>query len=292
MQIERPSGKGAGDENFPVASRLLAPRVRPHVMAFYAFARTIDDIADDPSLTAEEKRARLDRMAAGLEAGNDDRAAETAHRLRASLATTGVNRRHALDLVDAFRQDTRQPRYRDWADLMAYCDRSAAPVGRYLLALHDEDDGLQAASDALCCALQVINHLQDCGEDYRRLDRVYIPEPWIVGAGGSVRDLAQRRSTPGVRAAIDRCLDGVDALLGCSAALAPALISKRLAFEAAAIQRIAEVLSRCLRARDPLAERVVLARPGVAGAAAVGILRMLWRRRPRASAGARRAARS
>ena len=290
MTIETPSGKGAGDENFPVASWLLAARLRPHVMAFYRFARAIDDIADNPALAADEKLARLDRMARGLRLGDADPDARTAHRLRASLDATGVTPRHALDLVDAFRQDAVRNRYVDWPDLIAYCDRSAAPVGRYLLDLHGEPAALHRGSDALCNALQVINHLQDCGEDFRRLGRVYLPEPWIVAAGGSAADLGGTVASPAIRAAIDRCLDGVDRLLAVSAPLAAAMQSARLALETGVIQRIAETLSRRLRREDPLAKRVVLTRGALAGAAAAGVARTLWTRRPAILSRARRLA--
>ena len=115
--VETPSGKGAGDENFPVASRLIAPRLRGHVMAFYAFARAADDIADSPALEPDDKVARLDRLGGALtDTGADDPALAVAHRLRASLAETGVEPHHPLDLLAAFKQDATKRRYADWAD--------------------------------------------------------------------------------------------------------------------------------------------------------------------------------
>jgi len=173
--IETPSGKGAAGENFPVGSFLLPRALRPHLAAFYAFARAADDIADNPALAPVDKIARLDRMAKALEgAQGGDSAPEKARRMRESLAVTDVSPRHCLDLLDAFRQDAVKSRYEDWHDLLDYCNRSAAPVGRYLIDLHGEDRALWPPADALCNALQVLNHLQDCGEDYRAMDRVYI----------------------------------------------------------------------------------------------------------------------
>jgi squalene synthase HpnC len=259
--IETPSGKGAGDENFPVGSWLLPARLRPHVAAYYRFARAIDDIADNPELAPEDKIARLTPMAAavtGEETGGP--ALETAHRMRASLAETGVSARHCLDLVTAFKQDAVKLRYRDWPDLLGYCEYSANPVGRYLLDLHGERAAGYPYSDALCSALQVLNHLQDCQDDYRNLDRVYLPLDWMAAEGIDVAALDAGRCAPGLRRVIDRCLDGVDELIAAARELPAHLRSPRLAMESAVIVRLAERLTRRLRAGDPLAGRVALSR--------------------------------
>ncbi|MCC7272666.1 MAG: squalene synthase HpnC [Alphaproteobacteria bacterium] len=286
--VETPSGKGAADENFPVGSWLLPAPLRPHIAAFYRFARAIDDIADNPALSPADKLARLDRMALAVASGSGDATLATADRLRRSLAATGVTPRHALDLVDAFRQDAVKSRYAGWDDLMSYCDRSAAPVGRYLLDLHGEDRRLYPGSDALCNALQVINHLQDCGDDRRALDRVYLPVPWLAEAGASVEDLDAPALSPGLRRVLDRCLDGVERLLAVSHSLAPAMASTRLALETGVIQRIATTLVRRLRAEDPLAHRVALGRTVFAAAALAGGIGTVMGRWTGAGAAARR----
>jgi len=268
------SGKTAADENFPVGSWLLAPRLRPHVATFYAFARAADDIADTDRLGADTKVARLAAMAAALTTGaGDSPESPAALRMRDSLAATGVEPRHCLDLLDAFTQDATKLRYADWGELIDYCNRSAAPVGRYLLDLHGEARGGWPPADALCNALQVLNHLQDCQDDHRTLDRVYLPLDWLEGAGGTVGDLTRDRSTPAVRKTLDNCLDGVEALLVEARALPGALKSRRLAMESSVILRLARRLSARLRRGDPLAGRVALsgadfARCGILGAAA------------------------
>jgi len=279
--------KGAGDENFPVGSLLLARRLRPHVAAFYAFARTADDVADDPARAPDEKVRILDRMASALVAGGDGGVGD---RLRASLAVAGVPAAHALALLDAFRQDARQGRYADWAGLMDYCDRSAAPVGRFLLDLHGEVRSLWPAADALCAALQVLNHLQDCGDDRRTLDRIYLPLDWLAAEGATVADLDRDALSPALRRVLDRCLDGVDDLLRRSRSLSAGLASARLAAEAAVIQRIAERLAAALRRGDPLARRVKLSRPAYAAAALAGIAGALAGRLAGSGARAARAA--
>ena len=268
----------AAGENFPVGSILLPAALRPHVMAFYAFARTADDIADNPALAAEDKIARLNRMAEAIEgARGGDTALAKAHHMRESLVATGVPARHCLDLLDAFRQDAVKGRYADWDDLMDYCMRSAAPVGRYLLDLHGEDPALWPAADALCNALQVLNHLQDCGADYREMDRVYIPEPWLAAEGLGVEALGEARTSPALRRVLDRLLDGVHGLLDEAAPLAGRLKSRRLAMETAAIQAIARKLAALLRRRDPLAGRVKLGRLSYAACMLEGIWKGLVR---------------
>src|SRR5690349_5255420 len=146
--VETPSGKGSGDENFPVGSWLLPPALRPHVFVFYAFARAIDDIADNPALASDDKIVRLQRMASGLTGVEQHEAGvEKAQRLAESLAQTHVTPRHGLDLIAAFKQDAVKLRYQDWPDLIAYCNLSASPVGRYLLNLHGESTAGYPASD-------------------------------------------------------------------------------------------------------------------------------------------------
>ena len=290
--VETPSGKGAADENFPVGSMLLAARLRPHVAAYYAFARTIDDIADNPDLTPDDKIARLDRFAAALTGEEiSDPALEKAHRLRESLAETRVPARHGLDLIAAFKQDSVKPRYHDWADLMGYCALSANPVGRYLLDLHGEDRDGWAASDALCSALQVINHLQDLQDDYRQLDRVYVPLDWLQAEGLDVTVLDGPRTGAALRRVLDRCLDGVADLIAQARPLPAQLHSVRLAMESAAIIRLADKLTGRLRRQDPLAGRVALSRPALVAQAGLGALghlvrRLLGGRRPAADASA------
>jgi len=280
--LETPSGKGAGDENFPVGSLLLPRRLRPHVARYYAFARAIDDIADNPALPADEKIARLTAFADAIHGrGQLDKATP----LRQSLLETAVPLRHASDLTIAFIQDARQGRYADWTGLLGYCENSANPVGRYLLALHGETDpAAYAASDALCSALQVLNHLQDCGDDYRTLDRVYLPQDWIAAEGGRTEDLGSGALTPALRRVVDRCLASTDGLLVQARPLAGLLRSRRLAMESAAIWRIARRLSALLKARDPLATRVKLSKPqylacGIGGSLAA-LLRQAEGRHP------------
>ena len=168
------SGKGHRDENFPVASRLVRAELRPTILAFYRFARAADDVADHATADAGAEAGPARSPGGGL-ARRDRRQRRRRKRCAQPCRRAGLTDRHALDLLEAFRRDVTKRRYADWAELMDYCRYSAAPVGRFVLDLHGESPALWPLNDALCAALQVINHLQDCAKDYRQLDRVYIP---------------------------------------------------------------------------------------------------------------------
>ena len=273
--IETPSGKGAGDENFPVGSWLLPRPLRPHVAAYYAFARAIDDIADNPGLDPDDKIRRLDGFGLALTQGSRDPAYAKATALRRTLDETGISDRHGLDLISAFKQDAVKPRTADWNDLIDYCLRSAAPVGRFLCDLHGEDKALYPLSDALCNALQVINHLQDCAKDFADLNRVYLPEDWMRAVGVTVNDLTKTAATPGLRHVLDQCLDGTERLLVEARKLPKMMRHKSLAAETAVIVGIANALTKKLRRQDPVAMRVALGPASFASAAVAGLAR-LW----------------
>ncbi len=267
------SGKMSRDENFPVASWLLSEERRVPILAYYRFARAADDVADHPNLPAEEKLAQLDRLDDALcGRGAPDPEAEP---LRIQLSLQGLNPRHALDLLDAFRQDVRKTRYADWDELMDYCRLSAAPVGRFVLDVHEEDERLWPASDSLCSALQVINHLQDCAKDFARLNRVYLPDDILRRHGASVTMLNTSAAPPPLRAALAELGRRTSELVANSAPLIPAIVDPRLGAEIAAIHALARRLARDLECRDPLSERVRLGKAGLALVGGLGALKFL-----------------
>ncbi len=255
--VEAWSGKDRADENFPVGSLLIRRDLRTHVHAFYAFARNADDIADSPSLAADEKVARLDIMEDVL-LGRRDGGSPSALRLRDSLTVTGVTPRHSLDLLIAFRRDATKLRYADWEELYDYCRYSAMPVGRHVLDLHGEDRATYVPSDALCTSLQVLNHMQDCTKDLAALDRCYLP-------GVSVDELRGAASSPALRQAFDELLDRVDAMNATATGLPRSTRSRRLRLETAVIVGLAHRLARRLRHGDPIARRIGLTRGDAVG---------------------------
>ena len=268
------AGKTRKDENFPVASWLLPDDVRPHVTLFYAFARAADDIADSPMLSREAKLAGL----AGIEATLAGKvpsgpAEEAAARLAADLATTGVTPLYARQLLQAFTRDARNDPTRTWSDLLAYCRFSAAPVGRFLIDSHGESADAYRASDALCAALQILNHLQDIKDDYGLRSRIYVPLKWLDEEGCALDELGASRASPALRRVIARVLDGVDNLIEPARDLPRLVARKGFRAEAAIIVAIAERLKRKLRRRDPLRRRVALTHLDHARCAARGLAR-------------------
>ena len=275
------SGKGHRDENFPVASWLIDARHRGVILAFYEFVRVADDIADHASLPAADKLAQLDRLERNLLGEGDDN--REAVRLRAALAVRSLSPKHAQDLLAAFRLDVTKLRYKDWDDLISYCAYSAMPVGRFVLDVHGESRATWAANDALCAALQINNHLQDCGKDFRNLDRVYIPLDAFAAAGATVEDLGKDQASPQLLACIRQVAARNAVLLAESDPFAARIENTRLALEVSVIHAYARRIVAMLRQRDPLAERVHLSKSEFALHGLTGILMHSLRRIGRAS---------
>ena len=267
------SGKTARDENFPVASRLIDKRRRPIILAFYRFVRAADDVADNPDFRQTKSLCCwiISPMRCAGRPRSRGRAAASAFR------THGIAPRHALDLLDAFRRDAVKNRYANIDELMDYCRLSAMPVGRFVLDAHGESRSLWPASDALCAALQVINHLQDCGEDYRRLDRVYLPQSILDAHGATVEMLSERRAPPQLLGAIAELRDtprpwssrAASSSRGSPTSGCRSKLQRSTASRASLADR--------LQHRDPLSQSVHLGKFEFAGIGGLAVARMLAR---------------
>jgi hydroxysqualene synthase len=166
-------------ENFPVASVLCPPALRPAVTAIYHFARTADDIADEGTATTAQRLAELERYEQALQDAARGRTSDDWPQVFGPLAAQMAMRQLPVpllvQLLAAFKQDTNNPLYPDRAALLDYCSRSADPIGRLLLHLTDVNDPhAMAQSDAICSALQLINFWQDMSLDHAR-GRFYVP---------------------------------------------------------------------------------------------------------------------
>ncbi len=205
-------------ENFPVASVLCPPALRPAVSAIYHFARTADDIADEGPASAERRLADLALYRADLQAVCAG--AEPSPRWRGVFAPLAVQlRRHGLpaallaDLLDAFEQDVHNPLYGDRPALLDYCRRSAHPIGRLLLHLYGIADAASLErSDAICSALQLINFWQDLSVDGPR-GRHYVPESDRMAHGVSPAQLAACQDTARTRALVGQLCAWAEALM-------------------------------------------------------------------------------
>lgn len=195
-------------ENFPVASLLLPAGMRRHVAALYAFARAADDFADEGTLPAAERlhlldgwQRRLHEAAKSTSPGAPPRPGEPAETpgiflaLGESIRSLSLPVKYFDALLSAFRQDVTVTRYRTWDHMMEYCQRSANPVGRLVLRIAGYDNAhLDAASDAMCAALQLTNFWQDLKIDFDR-GRIYLPEDERERHGALERDLADGNIT-------------------------------------------------------------------------------------------------
>jgi hydroxysqualene synthase len=270
------SGKTHRDENFPVASWIIHPRHRALILAFYNFVRTADDIADHATLEASEKLRLLDLLEAEL-LGKGDTQPEAVN-LRRALAERSMPPRHALDVLIAFRMDVTKLRYENWDEVIHYCRYSAMPVGRFMLDVHGESTSTWVASDALCAGLQINNHLQDCGKDFRDLNRVYLPRDALAAAGASVEELGRERASAPLLQCLHALADRTELLLNESKSLSADVRDFRLGCEISVIQAFADKIVGLLKLRDPLSERVHLSPLELLGQSLGGIASEISRR--------------
>ncbi len=240
-------------ENFPVASWLLPPAMRPHIAAVYAFARIADDFADEDDRSPGERQALLDDWlerlraaaagtgiagpaASGTSAGLTTRPAPDDDRALLFLALGHTIRECRLpvdlfeDLLSAFRQDTTRTRYETFGDLLDYCRRSANPVGRLVLRIAGHANArMDAASDDVCTALQLANFWQDLDRDWQR-GRLYVPLEEIRVASACESDLDSRQWTPAWRHVLASLAERTRALFVCGREVAD-LVGGRLRLE-------------------------------------------------------------
>lgn len=270
-------------ENFPVASRLMPAKLRPHVAAIYAFARTADDFADEPGRDAADRLRLLADWRRRLHARRADRD-EDASRARIFLALHDTIDRFDLpvqlldDLLDAFSQDVVTTRYATWQEVLDYCRRSANPVGRMVLWLSGYREApLHAASDAVCTALQLTNFWQDLAIDWPR-GRLYVPEDVWRAHGADPDMLNGSQITPEWRAALAECARRTRLLFATGRAVCDG-VSGRLRYELRATWLGGtRVLSRLERGGfDVFTSRPAL---GAADALVIACETLLWRETP------------
>jgi hydroxysqualene synthase len=204
-------------ENFPVASVLCPPALRPPIAAIYHFARTADDIADEGSASAEQRLADLNEYEAALLRASTGDATGRWQAVMTPLAQ--AMKAHALplaplrDLLSAFKQDTGNPVYANRAELMDYCARSANPIGRLLLHLAGVADARATAqSDAVCSALQLINFWQDLRVDLPR-GRYYVSDADLAAHSLQRNRLVVGQDSPTTRALVQSLVAWARALM-------------------------------------------------------------------------------
>ena len=190
----------AGSENFPVASMLLPRRIRRHLLALYGYARFIDDVGDE---SVGDRLSSLDAAERELDAAM---AGEATHPIFVELERTievcGLDRQTLVDLIEANRMDQVKRRYATFDELVSYCALSANPVGRLVLAVFGASNSVTVRlSDEVCTALQIVEHLQDVGEDFES-GRIYLPQVDLELFGASEADFAASSASPALRRVI------------------------------------------------------------------------------------------
>ena len=205
-------------ENFPVATVLCPPRLRPPIAAIYWFARTADDIADEgdapPQARLDELAAyRADLLATAAGQAPSPRWPGVFGPLGAAMRQFALPVGLLADLLSAFEQDVVKQRYASQAELLDYCRRSANPVGRLLLHLYGVSDAASLAqSDCVCTALQLINFWQDAGEDMAR-GRIYLPADAWARHGVDEAQLLGLQSNPNTLSLIADCAGQARAMM-------------------------------------------------------------------------------
>ena len=272
--------KNANQENFPVGSFLIPSELRPHIFAFYDFARTADDIADAYGVSAAEKLEKLDALEAVLtQNAHADNETLCAQKLFESLKERNITDQHAKDLLKAFRQDAKGHTYHTWEDVMAYCRNSAGSVGRFMLDLHGENPTAYWPSDALCAALQMNNHLQDCKEDYQNRSRVYIPKDWFKAEELKYEALDDKTTCAAMQRVFNRVTAGIEGLLVEGSSLALVIVNRGLRMEVCVIFRLAQRLLKRLKKKDILKRKVELTKRDWIFASTCGIIGGLRRKK-------------
>ena len=209
--IEIKETKNYKQENFPVGSRLLSRKIRPQILVFYKFARAADDIADSPNLAPHEKIKRLNLFVKAITTSKTK--ISKVEDLKKICIKNKIKINHAANLLKAFKQDAVKKRYKNWSELINYCKHSAVPVGRFVIDLHNENKTSYKFSDPLCIALQILNHIQDCKEDYSKINRVYLPSSFLEKYNVKLSQLKKDYTEKNLRLAINETLFHTEKLI-------------------------------------------------------------------------------
>ena len=265
-QIEKYlSGKTDKNENFPVSSFLINRQFKRHIKNLYIFARTADDIADNNSLERPKKKLLLCKFDEIIKLKKKTDYAFL-NNLIDTLNETHISNKFPRRLLKAFLQDAYKTRYKNWEQLIYYCDNSASPVGRFVVNLHKEQKNnspelmkkIYEGCDALCNSLQILNHIQDCKEDFLNLNRVYIPENYFKMQNLNISEMLESRNRKKILEIFLKCLFKVENLLDESKQNIKLIKDNGLRKETFVIFNIARKLTELLKKNDPIKKKVKL----------------------------------
>ncbi len=252
--------KQAKDENFPVASFLIKKELRPLIQDYYNLARFADDIADNPLLLPQEKLSQLSELEdvfLGLKEPKDKKG-QAARILHDDFVKEKLDFSLVTDLFCAFRRDSENALCQTWAQLIDYCRYSAVPVGRFMLAVHDENPATYLPAATLCTVLQIVNHLQDIKYDYTSLKRIYLPKDLMLEFKIEPQELGLNKETAELRALIVFICEQLQALLLESSLLVKILNSFRLKAEICVIISLTNIMIKKILKGDVLEKDIKL----------------------------------
>lgn len=250
------ASKTQRQENFPVAAFFFSAPLRQTITDYYNFARFCDDIADSKTLSKKQKLQRLNDAEKVLLTG--DGSLYPAQRLRETFLAEKLNFSLATDLLTAFRRDAENIKYETWGQLLDYCKYSAAPVGRFMLALHDENPSTYLPATALCSVLQITNHIQDLKDDAAMLKRIYLPKELLGQHKVKLKDLTAENCSKNLKFLINDVLLRCDGLLKDARILPEIIKSRRLKFYTAVTLSLTDSLIAKLKAGDVLSKKIRL----------------------------------
>lgn len=263
-------------ENFPVAFRLFARKQRKIISDYYDFARYCDDIADDKQLAPADKLKRLDEAENALLGHGKLPCTEA---LRADFLTEKFDFSLATDLLKAFRQDAEGFEYQTWGQLLDYCKYSAAPVGRFMLAVFDENPSTYMPAAALCAVLQIVNHVQDLKQDKAELGRVYLPLELMRKHKVSAQALTRDSSSKGLQFLLKDILDRCCGLMKDAEVLPQIVKSVRLRVYICVTIALTNLLIKKLYNDDVLSSKIRLTKADKLKGLARGVCRAMVVRR-------------
>ena len=259
------SKKSFNDENFPVSSFLIDSKKAMHIRNFYHFARISDDIADNMLLDSSEK-IKILKYFDNLLLERKENNLKFMNNLIFTLNNQNLSSENPRKLLKAFLMDSTKLRYKNWDELINYCNHSASPVGRFVVDLHLKNHShekikkIYLGTDRLCNCLQILNHLQDIKEDFERLNRIYLPMDYFKYEKLGIRSLKQNFAVDPLQRIIKKCLTKVDIILSESEKYLMTITNKKLLRETMVIFLIAKKLSKLLAKNDPLKKKIKLSR--------------------------------
>lgn len=269
--------KQAKDENFPVGM-LISPKLKNIVQTYYQAARDADDAADNPLLSAEQKKAVLDNIELAFRQPDMPTEFKSAAKLGRLFAAENLDSSLYTDLLTAFRMDAENQPIEIWEQLLNYCNYSAAPVGRFMLAIHNENPSSYLPAATLCAVLQITNHLQDLKKDAVNLQRFYLPHEMMEQHGARYSDIYLSFTKPALREVINETTDKLRMMLQDAEPIFKIVKNIRLKWELGVIFSLTNSMIKKIERRDVLHDNIRLNGFDWIKALGSGLNRILWQK--------------